>query len=212
MANDYTLIDGDGLEAITIRHPEPFDTGQILKKEDYIRNYFRESHCFVYRRNDTVNPIDLLGGYYVDNCITAFYVQFGDIVCLNDVGYVYVQYSTSIWHDYMKTNDYIVLSCPALFCAGLIPALKPIYWSHVRHLSRMKEVVEVAIEEKPMTESTLRWMSRFDYYLFHAFNRKLRCWDKIHLESIKLLLGIMKRIKRRHPRVPVLWRLLDAIL
>ena len=212
MANDYTLVNGEKLSTIRIRHPESFETGRILKKEDYIRGYFRESHCFVYRRNPHVNPIEVLGGYYVDNALTAFYVQFGDIVCLNDSGYVYVQYKSSVWNDYMKTNDYIVMGCPALFNPGLLPKWKPVYWQAVNGLKQIIRVVNAAREELPMTDVAIRWMDSFSYYIFHAFNRPLNTWDKLHLFTLWLLLKIMIRTKRRHPRLPLPWRILDKLL
>lgn len=212
MANDYTLVDGEKLSTIQIRHPQVFETGYKLKKEDYIRGYFRESHCFVYRRNLQVDPIEVLGGYYVDNALTAFYVQFGDIVCLNDVGYVYVQYQNSIWHEYEKTCDHKILGCPALFVAGLLPAWKPVYWSSRGYLRRMKTVVSSALRGEKVTVPTLKWMDSFDYYLFHAFNRPLTIEDKMHLIALYALLEMMWCIRRLHLPRPSLWRLLDKLL
>ncbi len=212
MANDYEMVDGEDESTIRIRHQETFDTGHVLKKEDYIRNYFRESPCFVYRRNSLVDPAKVLDGFYADNCITTFYLQFGDIVCLKDAGYVYVQYEQSIWHDYLNTNDHIVLSCPALFCAGLMPIWKPVYWSNPRDLAKIKDVVSSALKGVRMTKMTQKWMYGFDYYIFHAFNRPLTIMDKLHLYVLWLLLGVMRRMKRKHPLLPQPWRLLDKLL
>lgn len=212
MANDYIMVEGEDTSTIQIRHPETFDTGYILRKENYIRNYFRESHCFIYRRELRVNPVEILGGYYVDNCITAFYLQFGDIVCLEDAGYVYVQYEHSIWHGYLETNDHKVLGCPALFCSGLMPIWKPVYWSNPRNLAMIRNVVSSALKGDRMTEMTQKWMSGFDYYLFHAFNRPLTIIDRLHLYALWLLLGVMRRVKRKHPSWPEPWRLLDKLL
>ena len=212
MANDYTLIDGEALVSMKIRHLEEFETGRVLRKEDYIRGFFRESHCFVYRRQLDVDPVDVLGGYYVDNSITAFYLQFGDIVCLKEAGYVYVQYTHSVYHEYMKSNDYKILGCPALFIPGLMPCWKPVYWSSLWHLKSIREVVLSAINEEQMTDATQKWVSRFGFYLLHAFNRRLTFGDKLHLKMLLVLLRIMLRIKRKHPSISPPWRLLDKIL
>lgn len=212
MANDYTLVYGEDISTLRIRHAEVFKTGDLLKNEDYIKNYFRESHCFVYRRNTDVNPVDLLGGYYVDNCITAFYLQFGDVVCLQDAGYVYVQYKTSVWHDYEKSNDYKILGCPALFNSFLIPKWKPVYWSSPNYLSMMRVVVESAMKCETMTESTLKWMQGFNSYLYNSFNRSLSFFDRVHLKILWILLSIMRKARSRHAIFPLPWRLIDKLL
>lgn len=211
MANDYTMDDGEELSNIQICHPETFETGLILKKEDYICNYFRESHCFVYRRNPQYDPIDILGGYYVDNALTAFYLQFGDIVCLDDAGYVYVQYHKSVWHEY-STDERKILGCPALFNAFLIPKWKPVYWQSGKYLGNMKEVVEIALRGEKVSEETNKWMQGMDSYLFHAFNCRLTMLDKIHLRALEFLIGVMRRTKRKHPSWPLPWRLLDKLI
>ncbi len=212
MANDYTLIEGEELSNIVIRHSVEFDTGNILRKEDYIRDYFRESHCFVYRRQHEINPIEALGGYYEDNFITAFYLQFGDIVCIREAGYVYVQHSHSIMYECLKNNDYKIICCPALFNTGLMPQWKPVYWDSCRHLGMIKSVVSSAIKGEKLTDGMLKWISGFDFYLVHAFNRRLTFGDKLHLRVLFVLLGIMRRTKRKHPLWTVPWRILDKVI
>ena len=212
MANDYTIEDGEDISTLKIRHAEIFNTGYLLKNEEYIKNYFRESHCFVYRRNINVNPINLLGGYYVDNCITAFYMQFGDVVCLQDAGYVYVQYKTSVWHDYEKSNDYKILSCPALFNSFLVPKWKPVYWSSPKNLLMIRVVVESALNNETMTESTMKWMRGFNSYLYNSFNRSLSYFDRMHLQMLWIILSIMRKVKSRYVLFPMPWRLIDKLL
>lgn len=211
MANDYSLQDGQVLESAEIRHPEILETGKVITSAYYLQNMFRESHCFVYRRRD-IDYKKTIGGALVDNCLTAFFIQFGDIVCLNDAGYIYVQYKSSIWNDYTKTNDYLVMGCPALFNAGLFPKWKPVYWQSWKGLSQIIRVVNAARKGLPMTETAIRWMDSYDYYIFHAFNRPLTLLDKLRLLVLWFLLKIMIRVKRRHPRVPLPWRLLDKLL
>ena len=212
MANDYTLVDGEKLESVKLRHLEDFDTGYVLKSADYIRDCFRESHCFVYRRQYDVDPIEILGGYYDDNGITAFYLQFGDIVCIKEAGYVYVQYEHSAFHEFLKNNDYKIIGCPALFNAGLMPQWKPVYWDSSRHLGKIKGVVTSAIKGEKLTDGTLKWISRFDFYLVHTFNRRLTFGDKLHLRILLVLLGIMRRTKRKCPSWTVPWKILDNVI
>lgn len=211
MANCYSLFDGADYNSAEIRHIEQFETGEVITAEYYLQNFFRETTCFVFRRMD-VDYKRTLGGYCADNCITAFHIQYGNIVCLNDAGYVYVQYRNSTWNDCMKTNDYIIMGCPAIFNAVLIPKWKPVYWQSIPHLRRIKHVVSAAWHSLPMTNEAIRWMDSFEYYIYHAFNRPLNLWDKLHLFAIWFLLKIMIRIKRRHPEVTLPWRLLDKLL
>lgn len=211
MANDYSLQDGMEYKYAEIRHPEVYETGRVITAAYYLQNTFRESHCFVYRRRD-IDYMKTIGGAFVDSCLTAFFIQFGDIVCLNDAGCIYVQYKSSIWHDYKKTNDYIVLGTPALYNTKLYPMWKPVYWQSITGLRQIKGVVNAARDELPMTDATIRWMANYDYYIYHVFNRRLTLLDKIHLWILWILLTIMIRIKRRHPRVSMPWRLLDKLL
>ena len=58
MANDYDLDEGQDISKIKIRHKKVFQTGDILPSEEYIKHFFRESHCFVYRRQEKINPVE----------------------------------------------------------------------------------------------------------------------------------------------------------
>ncbi len=211
MANDYNLLEEEDESKVVFRHGEHFVTGQILKPEDYLQNHFRESPCFVYRRSTNCSPIEMLGGYYVDNAATAFYLQFGDIVCLDEAGYVYVQYPKSIWNGY-SINDRKILGNAALFNAFLLPKWKPVYWQSLRYIAKIKEVVEMAMREERVSEETKKWMSGMDSWLYQAFNRDLTFFDKCHLRLLHFLLGMMRRMKRKHPSWPQPWRLLGKLL
>lgn len=194
MANDYTLRDGDDIAKKEIKHKEHFDTGQILSSEIYIRKYFRESHCFVYRRNCDVDPVKLYGGYYVDTLITDHHIQFGNIVCLDDAGYVYVQYKTSIWAETVKSNDSKVFA-HAIYIPVLIPKWTNVFYTELRHLSMILAVVQLARSSHQLKEDNLRWISRFDIFLYHAFNRKLGTTDRLHLSFLFYYIRILMKFK-----------------
>ena len=211
MANCYTLCDGADIETIQMLYPQRFSNGYILKSEDYIRDLFRVCVSFVYRRNPQYNPIDFLGGYYTDNAITAYYLQFGDIVCLDDAGYVYVQYQKSVWHSYCIADSKI-LGCPALFNAFLVPKWKAVYWDSSSHLGKIKSVVSSAIRGEKLTNETVKWMSRFGCYIVHTFNLRLTFIDKLHLGALYVLLGVLRRTKRKFPSWTVPWKVLDKVL
>lgn len=208
MANDHVLKDGDDLSRSILKHKECFETGQILSSEKYIRKYFRESHCFVYRRNSDVDPVKLYGGYYVDTMITDHHLQFGNIVCLNDAGYVYVQYNASIWNENRKSQDHKVLT-HALYIPLLIPKWKYEFLSDRRHLKRLLNVVKLAISKYKLKEENLKWISRFDRYLYSVFNRDLKFSDKMHLAALYILLGTLIVFQ---PSIKFPYKLLNKML
>lgn len=208
MANDYILKDGEDISKIALKHQEFFETGEILNSEKYIRKYFRESHCFVYRINIDVDPIKLYGGYYVDTLITDHHLQFGNIVCLNDAGYVYVQYNTSIWNENKKNQDYRVFA-HALYIPLLIPRWSMAFLSEKRHQKRILSVVRLAFSSYKLKEEHLRWMSRFDRFLYTVFNKKLIFKDYLHLTALYFFLKILIMFK---PTIKFPYKLLNKML
>lgn len=194
MANDYDLDDGEDISKIRIRHKEVFKTGEILSSEKYIKFYFRESHCFVYRRQGNVDPVALYGGYYVDSLITDHHIQFGDIVCLNDAAYIYVHYKSSIWSQQIKFKDHIVFA-HAIYMAILIPKWKYTFRTSPIHLKLILNVVRLALSGYKLREENLRWIQRFDCFLYHAFNRELSIIDKGHLSFLAFYIRVLRKLQ-----------------
>lgn len=208
MANDYVLKEGDDISKAVLKHKEHFKTGEILTSERYIKTIFRESHCFVYRRNSDVDPVNLYGGYYVDAMITDHHLQFGDIICLDDAGYVYVQYKKSIWNETITGQDYKLL-IHVLYIPLLIPKWHNSFLSSTKHLKKILKVVRLALSNYRVGEANLLWCSRFDRYLYHVFNRKLNIGDYLHLSVLYFYVVFLIIVK---PSINFLYRLLDKML
>lgn len=194
MANNYNLNEGEDVSKVTIRHHEGFQTGEILSAEEYIRKYFREFQCFVYRRNIDIDPVKEYGGYYDDALITAHHLQFGDIVCLNDAGYVYVRSESSIWSQQVKCHDNVVFA-QAIYIAILIPKWKFVFHSAPNHLYAILIVIGLVQSGHKLRKDNLHWVERFDSYLYHAFNRELSFLDKVHLFLLAFYIRFLKRIR-----------------
>lgn len=99
MQNILSLPDGADLsKAQTYRPKDRFENGQIISANDYILHpdWFAQHQSYVYRRNKTISPIDSLGLDYEDTTATLFHLQFGSIICLNQSGYVWVNYGNGI--------------------------------------------------------------------------------------------------------------------
>lgn len=208
MANDYDLNENEDISKIKIRHQEVFQTGFILSSEEYIKKYFRESHCFVYRRNTDISPIELYGRYYDDSLITDHHLQFGDIVCLNDAGYVYVHYESSIWSQQIKFKDYIVLA-HAIYIPLLIPKWKFAFHSSPKHLTRILNVVKFAQSGHQLNEGNLHWVQRFESYLYHAFNRNHTIIDRAHLAFLAFYIRLLRKTR---PRVKFPYKVLSSLI
>lgn len=191
MANDLDLTDGDDLSSATIRHKDKFETGYVLSSKEYISKYFRESHVFVYRHNPSVDPVALYGGYYVDTLITDHHLQFGDIVCLDDAGYVYVHYKSSIWSQTSASSDYIAFS-HVLYIPLLIPKWKPVFYSSQYHLGWILKAIWLVRSGYYLSDENLNWVRRFDLHIYKLFNKKITFFDKVYLglfaRYVKLLL------------------------
>lgn len=194
MANNYDLSEDEDVSKAKLRHKEGFKSGAIISSEEYIRKYFREFQCFVFRRNNSVDPIKLYGGYYDDSVITDHHIQFGDIVCLDDAGYVYVHSDSSIWSKQVKCNDFIVFA-HALYIPSLIPRWTDAFYSETYHHVQIYKVVRLALSRHQLKESNLRWINKFDVYLYHAFNRHLNVKDWFHLLFLLVYLRLIIRFK-----------------
>lgn len=191
MANDLDLTDGEDLSSVTVRHKEKFETGYVLSSKEYISKYFRESHVFVYRRNLEVDPVASYGGYYVDTLITDHHLQFGDIVCLDDAGYVYVHYKSSIWTKMTASYDYMAFS-HILYIPLLVPKWKLVFYSSQNHLKILLNVIWLVRSGYSLSDENLNWIRRFDLHLYRLFNKKITFVDKVYLglfaRNVKLLL------------------------
>lgn len=208
MANDYDLDEGQDISKIKIRHKKVFQTGDIHPSEEYIKHFFRESHCFVYRRQEKINPVELYGGYYVDSLITDHHIQFGDIICLNDAGYVYVHYQSSIWSQQKKKKDHIVFA-HAIYMAILIPKWKYVFRSTPRHLGMILNVVRLAQSGYRIREDNLHWIQRFDCRLYHSFNRDLSFTDKMYLSFLAYYIRVLRKTK---PSFKLPYKLLSSLI
>jgi glycosyltransferase involved in cell wall biosynthesis len=190
MANDFDLNDGDSLSSAMIRHKERFETGYVLASKEYISKYFRESHVFVYRRNPSINPATLYGGYYVDTIITDHHLQFGDIVCLDDAGYVYVQYKSSIWTEMTSSSEYLAFK-HVLYIPLLIPSWKMVFYSSQNHLKQLLRVVWLARSGYTLSEDNKKWVSKFNLYTYKVLCNKIKTRDKIHLELLARYISLL---------------------
>lgn len=190
MANDYNLNEDEDISQVKIRHKEVFETGMILSSEEYIKKYFRESHCFVYRRNTDINPVEVYGGYYVDRLLTSHYLQFGDIICLNDASYVYVHYKSSIWAKNKQSKDKYVLT-PLIFIPYLIPKWKYTIIQTPVRIKQILDAVKLSLSGYKLSESSIKRASKFDIYLYKTFIHRKSIMDYFRLIILGMCLVML---------------------
>ena len=204
MANYYLLNDGEDVSDVVLACPNTFQTGQILPAEEYIAKHWRSDHSFVYRRNIEEDPTKLFGGYYDDTLITDYHLQFGNIVCLEDAGYVYVQYEQSIWHEVIASKD-DKLMCHIMYIPYLLPK-----WAKVYFYSR-KHALQLLIAAKIIYLG--HWLQKENYAylrempnkskLVKLMNHDLNFCEKSKLALLIVYLSVLKFV----PVKPLYWML-----
>ena len=196
MANNYRMDEGEETTNALLDNPHSYDNGYILPSEDYIANYWKVDHAFVYRRCAHEDPTLLFGGYYDDTLITDYHVQFGDIVCLNDAGYVYVQRKQSIWNEVVAKGDHLVLGCSALYVPSLISHWRKTIDRSIRHRGQVLSVVVWIMSNNRMEKGNWSYLNdiRIKPKLVGLLNKQLSWLDKVYLNALKWNIKILKHV------------------
>lgn len=207
MANGYMWKDGTDIHSAKM-YKETFRTGEVLPSETYIKTMFRVSHCFVYRRRMDDDPSVLYGCFFEDALLTAHYLQFGDIVCLNDAGHVYVQYPNSAWANVVRTEDRLIYS-HALYIPYLIPVWKDVYLSAPYHLKWIWRSVRLLLSGHRLQKENLAWAKPIDNYIQGAFRRRLSVSDYFQLLFLYFYIPLLVVV---HPSAKWPYRFLQKFL
>lgn len=196
MANNYRMNDGEDMDNASLDNPHPFKTGSVLSSKEYIRNYWKVDHAFVYRRYNHEDPTELFGGYYDDTLITDYHVQFGDIVCLNDAGYVYVQHEKSIWNEVIANREHIVLGCHSLYIPILIPFWKKTMYRSARCFCGVLSVIDWLLSGERMSDGNLAYLKSLPGHakLIELVNKELTLVERLYLNTLKWNVKVLKHV------------------
>ena len=202
MANNYRLGEGEEATNASLDNPHSYDNGYVLSSEDYIANYWKIDHAFVYRRYAHEDPTLLFGGYYDDTLITDYHVQFGNIVCLNDAGYVYVQCKDSIWNEVVSSKDSEAL-CSFIIIPALIPFWKELFYGSRNLLCQLLGVAKLLLIGHKLQEGNFAYLKSLPYRnrLVGMMNRELSLWEKLFLALLVFDLKLLKHVSLR----PLYW-------
>lgn len=95
------LNEGEDKDKTSIGYPysPKLEDGALFSLEDVLRYELIGQHqTYMYRRRPKDDMVRLLGNSFEDYYITYYHLQFGPVVFLDIVGYVWVQYPTSSSH------------------------------------------------------------------------------------------------------------------
>lgn len=187
MTNNWVIEDGASKDTMTYQDKQfTFQTGQIITPEDYInRHVFRSVTAFMFRRLEKEDvPISYLKGFYIDTVIAAYYMQFGDIVCLEDAesGYVYVQYKKSASHcDVYSAGDWAIWGSRCIYIPVLMPSWKPIYLRSRGYRGSMLAVTKRVFRTRTFNPEVIGMFEDLDVWIYRLTARKRTFADSCRL-------------------------------
>lgn len=180
MANNWSIEDGAPDDTMVYQDRKfTFSTGQILSAHDYMdRGVFRSVTAFMFRRLEKEDlPISALKGFYIDTVIAAYYLQFGDIVCLEDSesGYVYVQYHKSASHvNEYTAPDWAMWGSRCIYIPSLMPYWRDTYLHSRAYRGSMLSVVKKLRRAKKMNMDVVRMFEDFHIWIYDVCAKEKR--------------------------------------
>ncbi|MBR4560838.1 MAG: glycosyltransferase family 2 protein [Bacteroidales bacterium] len=196
MQNILILPDGADLsKAQTYRPKDRFENGQIISARNYILHpdWFAQHQSFVYRRNMTISPIENLGLEYEDTTATLFHLQFGSIICLNQSGYVWVNYKNGINGSLLGDDRLVALALLEIEHMQLFPKFADLILQAA--LPELIHLLKVTTERKLDISCRFRMkLSRYKGFIFRYFEKeKHGVIEEFRLRMVRYLLLMMKK-------------------
>lgn len=194
--NILCVNDGEDLSTARTYHKKGlFTTGQIITAEEYIVHpeWFAQHQSFVYRKHPTISPIERLGLNYEDTTVTLFHLQFGSIICLEQSGYVWVNYKNGINCSLREDDRLVSLGLLQVEHMLFFPQLAEYIfkgsineWIHL-----LKETTQRSLL---LSETTLKNLSRYEGFIFKYYaSSKPSLIDIIILRYIRLMLLLYRK-------------------
>lgn len=197
MQNGWILQDGQTLEEGHPYYPRHrFQTGEILTPKQYFNSgIFVNNGAMMMRRNDSVNPAERYHKWYVDSVITNHHLQFGNIVCLDCVDWVYVQYPKSITSS-LSANDQTLLWNLDLtvFSSMMVPKFTRYYYTR-ENIYGLKRAIKIIIHNAPLSLEVKTYCAQFKHtFIFKTIGcSRIAFFDRIRLYLCLLLCQILSR-------------------
>ena len=197
MANNLIIKDGADWNTVCYQDEEKeYTEGQVISSVEYMKNAgLRSAAAFMFRRlEDKYNPIANLRGFFSDTITTAYYLQFGDIICLDnkDSGYVYVQYPKSASHnDTWQEQDWLLWGSRCIFIPALVPYWQKSYLHSRKYRGSMLAIVKRIRKNKRFNPDIVHMFDEFHMWVYDVCaTEKQSLGDKWRVRKLELMLRI----------------------
>lgn len=187
--NILCVNDGADISTASTYHRKGlFKTGQIISTEEYIVHpeWFAQHQSFVYRKHPIISPIETLGLNYEDTTVTLFHLQFGSIICLEQSGYVWVNYKNGINGSLLEDDRLVSLALLQVEHMLFFPQLAEyIFKGSVKEwIHLLKETSQRTLQ---LSETTKKDLARFDGFIFNYYaSNKPSLSDRIKLHYTRV--------------------------
>lgn len=205
MANNLIIKDGAEWDTVCYQDEEKeYAEGQVISSVEYMTNAgLRSAAAFMFRRlENEENPIANLRGFFSDTITTAYYLQFGDIICLDNKvsGYVYVQYPKSASHnDEWTEGDWALWASRCIFIPALVPYWKQHYLHSRKYRGSMLATVKRIRRAKSFNQDVVHMFDDFHMWIYDVcVNEKRTILDKWRL-------FVLEWVVRVPQYIPIKW-------
>lgn len=198
MQNILCLDDGADLStAQTYRPKDRFKNEQIISADEYISHpdWFAQHQSFVYRKHPTISPIETLGLNYEDTTVTLFHLQYGSIICLNQSGYVWVNYTNGINGSLQEDDRLVSLALLQLEHTLFFPKFAElILQSNLQELIHLFKIT--TCRKLQLSKTTKIDLARFEGFLFRYYaSDKHSVWEQLKLRYVRYVALIYSRFR-----------------
>lgn len=197
MANNWILNDGSDWSTVCFQDEEKvYKEGEIISSVDYMNNAgLRSATAFMFRRLEKEGaPLTGLKGFFSDTITTAYFLQFGDIICLDnkDSGYVYVQYPKSASHNSeWREVDWLLWGSRCIFIPALVSTWQPVYVHSRKYRGSMLALVKHIRRAKSINPDVVHMFDDFDLWLYGVCRKEKRTLsDKMRLFVLEWFIRI----------------------
>lgn len=165
----WKLNDGEPIEngCIEFVHPA-FKDDAILSVNQILAEDLRDMNpSYMMRRNPNDDMASLYGKWYDDTVISYHHMQYGPVIFLDRVDYVWVQYPKSISHDMTKDDQTILYGLLPLHHASIIPAMRYDFLKY--GLRELIHLFKVAPHQPDLSEQYRNYLKEEKGFIYRYF-------------------------------------------
>lgn len=197
MANNIIIKEGAAWDTAYYQDQERvYAEGRVISSIEYMNEVnLRSVTAFMFRHKEHADlPMSHLRGFCADTIIAAYYLQFGDIICLdnNDSGYVYVQYLKSASHNSTwQEQDWLLWGSRCIFIPALVPYWQKPYLHSSKYRGSMLAIVKRIRRNKRFNPDIAHMFDEFNLWIYDVCAKeKQSLADKWRVRKLEWMLRI----------------------